>query len=179
MNSNTTILVLGSGEGWHADQLRVGASACGVLLEFADYESLRAELCERSTDATLTTDISPFSKFDAILTRTMPSASMEKITFRLAVLHAAQRMGMLVVNPAPSLELAIDKFATLQVVRSLGYAVPSTIVAQDRTVAMRAFEELGGDCVVKPIFGGEGRGVMRIQDPALAWTVFSTLDRLD
>ena len=37
---------------------------------------------------------------------------------------------------------------------------------------------LGSDCVVKPIFGGEGRGVMRIQDPELAWTVFSTLENL-
>ncbi|EMI15368.1 alpha-L-glutamate ligase, RimK family [Rhodopirellula maiorica SM1] len=123
--------------------------------------------------------------FDAVLARTMPAGSLEKITFRLSILHAftrdraASHRPVAVINSPRGLEIAIDKFATLAHVRRLGYRVPETIVVQSRPEAIAAFERLGGDCVVKPLFGGEGRGVMRIQDPQLAWYTFSTLQQLD
>ena len=136
-----------------------------------------------------------FSDYDVKAARTMPSGSFERITFRLAVLHELefQRSGEktvlgspsgqgrtpLVVNPPRALELAIDKFATLSRVVTLGYQVPETIVAQDRNEALEAFKQLGGDCVVKPVFGGEGRGVMRVQEEELAWYAFSTLEQVD
>ncbi len=41
-----------------------------------------------------------------------------------------------------------------------------------------AFEELNGDVVVKPIFGGEGRGVTRINDEAIAQRAFWMLEGL-
>jgi ribosomal protein S6--L-glutamate ligase len=43
---------------------------------------------------------------------------------------------------------------------------------------MEAFEELGGDVVVKPLFGGEGRGIVRLSDPDMAWRVLGTLQQL-
>jgi len=104
---------------------------------------------------------------------------MEQILFRLAVLHAVVAQGMRVVNPPRTLETAIDKYATLAVVAALGFPVPQTIVVQSRSDAMKAFAFLGGDVVVKPIFGGEGRGVMRVRDPQLAWSAFSTLQQLN
>lgn len=139
-----------------------------------------------------------FTDYDAVLVRTMPAASLEKITFRLACLHAVhdgivhdgitrqasamQRRSpkrVAVVNPPRGLEWAIDKFATLARLSAAGFATPPTYFCQSREQAMEAFERFGGDCVVKPMLGGEGRGVMRICDTQLAWTTFSTLDRLD
>jgi ribosomal protein S6--L-glutamate ligase len=43
---------------------------------------------------------------------------------------------------------------------------------------MDAFAALGGDVVVKPLFGSEGRGMVRLQDKDLAWRTFTTLERL-
>jgi ribosomal protein S6--L-glutamate ligase len=43
---------------------------------------------------------------------------------------------------------------------------------------MKAFEALGGDVVVKPLFGSEGRGLVRVGDPELARRTFHTLERL-
>jgi ribosomal protein S6--L-glutamate ligase len=83
-----------------------------------------------------------------------------------------------VVNPPRGLEWAIDKFAALTRLAALGLPVPPTRFVQSRSEAMDAFEQLGGDCVVKPLFGGEGRGVMRVVDPQLAWTTFTTLEQL-
>ena len=46
------------------------------------------------------------------------------------------------------------------------------------TEALAAFDALGGDVVVKPLFGSEGRGLVRISDKELAWRTFHALERL-
>jgi ribosomal protein S6--L-glutamate ligase len=185
--SGTRILCLGAGEGWHAKQLRAAAADLGCRLAMASYESLRGSVSDHGLRVEC--EAGAITEFDVLLTRTMPAGSLEQITFRLATLHAlsaplpgsTQRPGgsIPLVNPPRGLEIAIDKFATLGVVARLGYAVPETMVVQSRGEALDAFRALGGDCVIKPIFGGEGRGVMRISDPELAWYTFSTLENLD
>ena len=171
-------LVLGGSEGWHSDQLIAAARQLDCDLQFATYESLAANL-SRSGMPTLHSEAGSLGDFDAVLTRTMPPGSLDKITFRLAILHAVHARGLPIVNPPRGLEIAIDKFATLDQVARLGYDIPETRVVQSRREANQAWRELGGDCVVKPLFGGEGRGVMRIRDQELAWYTFSTLDKLN
>lgn len=168
-------LILGGGQGWHADQLAAAAGRLECELVTATYESLAASLGD---DSKLQCAGGDLANFDAVLTRTMPAGTLEQITFRLAVLHAHARQGSPVINPPRALEIAIDKFAALAEIERLGYPVPPTAVVQSRGEAIEAFRHLGGDCVVKPIFGGEGRGVMRIRDPELAWYTFSTLEQL-
>ncbi len=171
------LLALGPGEGWHADQLRRAAERLGHQLVYAPYESLAARLDAQGRHIA-TSAAGDLAAFDTVFCRTMPAGTLEQITFRLAVLHSAYAAGVPIINPPRTLELAIDKYATLVRVASLGYRVPETIVVQSRKAAMEAFDSLGGDVVVKPIFGGEGRGVMRIQDRQLAWYCFSTLEGL-
>ncbi|QDT04394.1 Ribosomal protein S6 modification protein [Rubripirellula lacrimiformis] len=172
-------LVLGGGEGWHANQLRSAADDRGCEIAFGTYPSLSASIGPAG-GTTIDCDAGSLATFDAILTRTMPMGTIETLTFRLATLHGLSDAGITaaLVNPARSLEIAIDKFATLAKVASLGYPVPETVVVQSRSQAIDAFRSLGGDVVVKPIFGGEGRGVMRVRDPELAWYTFSTLESL-
>ncbi|TWT49137.1 Ribosomal protein S6 modification protein [Rubripirellula amarantea] len=169
-------LMLGGGEGWHANQLRQACQVRGCELELATYQSLAGSV--QGDGVTITCAHGDVRNFDAVLTRTMPAGSLEQITFRLATLHHLQKVNSRIINSPRSLEIAIDKFASLAVVASLGCRVPSTRVVQSRREAMDAYAELGGDCVVKPIFGGEGFGVMRVSDPELARTTFATLDQL-
>ncbi len=175
--SDRRFLCLGGGDGWHADQLRSAAAKRGCDFEVAAYETLTARIGDKVHASCIA---GPVHGFDAVLTRTMPAGSLEQITFRLAILHDLVQSpeSPAIVNPPRSLEIAIDKFATLAHVARLGYSVPETIVVQSRGEAVDAFEKLGRDCVVKPIFGGEGRGVMRIRDAELAWYTFSTLEQL-
>jgi len=172
------LLALGPGNGWHADQLRLAATRHGCSLDYADYETLSSSFDAGGRHLARCT-AGDLKSFEAILCRTMPTGSMEQIIFRLAVLHTLAAAGVKIVNPPRTLETAIDKYATLATVAALGYPVPQTIVVQSRSEGMKAFEFLGRDVVVKPIFGGEGRGVMRVSDPQLAWTAFSTLQQLD
>lgn len=181
-------LVLGGGEGWHSNQLHRAAAVAGCEMQFATYESLAAKIGSAANDRgvlsshplEVRSEAGNLADFDAILTRTMPAGTLEQVTFRLATLHNIDRSitRPVLINPPRSLEIAIDKFATLAHVAELGYRIPETRVVQTRREAMDAFRELGSDCVVKPIFGGEGRGVMRIQDQELAWYTFWTLEQL-
>lgn len=174
-------LCLGAGEGWHSNQLRHAADTLGCDVQFAMYESLQASVADGS-GCRLSCEAGSLDQFDAVLTRTMPAGTLEHVTFRLATLHAIYDgiggLAIPIVNPPRSLEIAIDKFATLARISELGFPVPETRITQSRSEAIDAYHQLGGDCIVKPIFGGEGRGVMRIQNSELAWTTFSTLENL-
>ncbi len=192
--SRKRVLVLGPSEGWHANQLRLAAQRQGMSIEWATYESLSTSFndCgEQDVACTITAgegfpslpeaplEETSLRDFDFVLARTMPVGSLEQITLRLSALHSLVMEGQKVVNPPAALEIAIDKYRTLARVARLGYQVPATRVVQSRREAMQAFDELGGDVVVKPLFGGEGRGVMRVADRELAWFTFATLERID
>ena len=116
--------------------------------------------------------------FDTILVRSMPLGSLEQVIFRMNALHVAQQRGVSILNPPRTLEIAIDKWLTLDFARQAGLEVPRTICCQDRESAIDAFEQFASDVVVKPLFGGEGRGLIRINDREMAWRVFSTLEQI-
>lgn len=116
--------------------------------------------------------------FHSLLVRTMPLGSLEQIVFRMNALHVAQASGVQIANSPRCLEIAIDKWLTLDIARQAGLLTPKTICCQTRSEALEAFETLGRDVIVKPIFGGEGRGIVRITDPDIAWRVFSTLEQM-
>ena len=56
--------------------------------------------------------------------------------------------------------------------------VPPTWTGESAADALEAFETLGGDVVVKPLFGSEGRGLVRVTQRELARRTFQTLERL-
>lgn len=115
---------------------------------------------------------------DALIVRSMPAGSLEQVIFRMDVLARFEASGLPVVNPPKSLECAIDKYLTTARLQAAGVPVPPTIVCETTTAALSALERLEGDVVVKPMFGAEGRGIVRVTDPDMGWRVFSTLERL-
>jgi RimK family alpha-L-glutamate ligase len=119
------------------------------------------------------------AQFDVILVRTMPPGSLEQVVFRMDVLARLESSGTRVVNSPKSLECAVDKYLTTARLQSAGLPVPDTIVCEHEDDAILAFEQLGGDVVVKPLFGSEGRGIVRVSDPDLAHRTLRTLMRLD
>jgi len=203
MNSSASrrprFLMLGPATGWHADQLRRAADRMGARWSVVSYESLAALIGTGSGEARPADDVwdepganracrltsggEVIGHVDGVLTRTMPAGSLEQITFRLAALHAladgVAGPPPALINPPRGLEIAIDKFASLARLAELGCPVPPTRFAQTREEAIDAFDDLGGDCIIKPLLGGEGRGVMRVQNREMAWYCFSTLERLD
>jgi ribosomal protein S6--L-glutamate ligase len=83
-----------------------------------------------------------------------------------------------VLNPPLALEGCIDKYLASARLAAAGLRVPETIVCQDSESALMAFHALGGDVVIKPLFGSEGRGLVRVSDPELAWRTVRTVERM-
>ncbi len=117
--------------------------------------------------------------FDAVIVRTMPPGSLEQVVFRMDALGRLAAAGTPVVNSPRALEAAVDKYLSSAKLSDAGLPTPHTIVCQTADEAMLAFEELGGDVVIKPLFGGEGRGITRLSDENLALRAFRMLEQLD
>ena len=108
----------------------------------------------------------------------MPPGTLEQIVFRMDALHRLQSMGVPVLNPPCAVEAAVDKYLALARLEADGLPVPATWVGESVDGALEAFERLGGAVVVKPLFGSEGRGLVRVSDRELARRTFQTLARL-
>jgi ribosomal protein S6--L-glutamate ligase len=163
------IALLAGGPGWHIRDLERAAA----LLH---HEAVAVDF--RRVNAGVGAGAEPLAGFDAVLVRTMPPGSLEQVVFRMDVLHRLQARGVPVLNPPAAVETCVDKYLASARLEAAGLRVPPTVVCQHADAALEAFEALGGDVVVKPIFGSEGRGMVRIADPELAWRTFRTLERV-
>ncbi len=118
------------------------------------------------------------SDYDAVLVRSMPPGSLEQVIFRMDLLARLEAGGTPVCNAPRALEVAIDKYLATEKLREAGLDVPQTSVCQNAGMAMEVFEQFGGCAVIKPLFGGEGRGITLVDDPALAERAFRMLEQL-
>ena len=162
------LAILSGGDGWHVRDLRRAAQQRGHSTTLVDF---------RRTSAGVGTAPGPLADCDAVLVRTMPPGSLEQVVFRMDVLHRLQAAGKRVLNPPLALETCIDKYLATARLEAAGLRVPPTVVCQDADTAQEAFAALGGDVVVKPLFGSEGRGMVRVSDPELAWRTFRAIER--
>jgi ribosomal protein S6--L-glutamate ligase len=162
------IAILSSGSGWHVRDLVRAADALGHRAEPVDFRRVTASLPNATS----------LDAYDAVIVRTMPPGSLEQVVFRMDVLHQLEAAGRRVLNPPRALEICVDKYLASARLDAAGLPTPATIVCQDAESAMTAFETLGGDIVVKPLFGSEGRGMVRVSDAEIAWRTFRTLERL-
>jgi len=119
------------------------------------------------------TDIA--GEIEALLVRPVGRGSLDEIIFRLNLLHTLSRSGLPVVNNPSSIEKAADKYHTLILLSEKGIQVPRTVVTENISEALSAFHQLGGDVVVKPVFGSRGIGAARISNEDVAERTFRTL----
>src|SRR5438132_2978404 len=163
------IALLAGGDGWHVRDLQRAAVAQG-------HEAVPVDF--RRVSAGVAAGPDSLAGFDAVLVRTMPPGSLEQVVFRMDALQRLQARGVTVLNPPLALEACVDKYLAAARLEAAGLPVPPTVVCQHADAALEAFAALGGDVVVKPLFGSEGRGMVRVADPDLAWRTFRTLERL-
>jgi RimK family alpha-L-glutamate ligase len=115
------------------------------------------------------------SEWDLLLAREIPGGSLEQVIFRMDALHQLENAGLRVVNSPYAIEKMVDKYYTLSLLQRVGLRVPETRITEDFTQAMEAFQALGRDVVVKPLFGSRGIGMVRITDEDVAGRVFHAL----
>jgi ribosomal protein S6--L-glutamate ligase len=180
------VAFLGSAESWYySDLLR--AAKVGEELVAISYRELMsrcgtwpaAQAADEALQTRFSDGVQDLASCDAALMRTMPPGSLEQVIFRMDVLGCYEQQGGIVLNPPRAVEAAVDKYLATCRLDMAGIPVPRTVVCQNVGEALHAFEQLGGDVVVKPLFGGEGRGLMRLESRELAERAFKTLRQLD
>jgi RimK family alpha-L-glutamate ligase len=184
------IVVMTEKTGWHTEDLRRAALARGHTLVTCSWVGLRAELGGEASQQLkglsrqegirekIASESIQLRDADAVIVRTMPAGSLEQIVFRMDVLYSLEKQGVVVVNRPVAVEISVDKYRSLSLMKRSGLLVPETIVCQGARDALDAFKSLSGDVVVKPVFGSEGFGVMRLSDIEMAKRAFATLEQM-
>lgn len=164
--------ILSASPGWHVEDLERALRSRGVAPVVAPFDRLVGRV--RLAPA-LSSGNTGLDDLDAVIVRIIPRGSLEQIVFRVDALHRLERLGICVMNPAAAIERTVDKFYTSVLLDEAGIPTPPTVVAERMDEAMSAFTEFG-DVIVKPMFGSNGRGMVRVDDPEVAFRVFRALE---
>ena len=171
------LLIIDRADSWHVNDLK-RAAGCDWQIETATYDQLAVRFSD-SGESEFFAGPYAVKEFDAIFTRAMPAASLEQIVFRMDwLLQVEQQLRKVIVNPARTIELAVDKYLSLEQLRSHDIPVPASNVTQTTEKAIEFFEQNGCDSVVKPIFGSRGRNIVRINLLGDALQYFDQLESL-
>jgi len=160
---------------WCSSRLAEAFSRLGADVVFLSFRRLSGRVGFRPLASHRAPDLAGLERLDALVVRPIGRGSLEQIIFRMDLLRRLEAEGVVVVNPAEAIEICSDKYRALWHMELAGLPVPRTVATEDVRTAMRAFFELGGDVVVKPIFGSRGIGSVRVTDPDTALRVFRAI----
>ena len=149
-------------DSWCTSQLKASVLKHGAFPVCFDFRRLAAQVGFKPQVTVNTRDV--LSELKAVIVRPVGRGSLEEIIFRMDLLHRLVRLGLYVLNSPSAIEKSIDKYYALTLLEEAGLPVPRTVVAEDADAALSGFHELGGDVVVKPIFGSRGIGSTRVSD---------------
>lgn len=161
--------IISGGEGWHVRDLARALVEVGHEPVFVRFQDLQASSHSART---------LLRPMDVALIRSIPAGTLEQTIFRLNVLHRLEAEGLRIVNGPVALETCVDKYLCSAKLAAAGLPTPVTQVCQTSAQALSAVSSLGGDCVIKPLFGSEGRGIVRVSDRETAWRVFQAWERV-
>jgi len=161
-------------EGWGTLQLMRSLEKRGVSPAFLSPLRVVARIGYKP--ALIIDDVNIVKDLAALIIRPIGRGSLEEIIFRMDTMLSLERKGTIVINPARTIERCVDKYYALALLEENGLPVPRTLVTEKAREAMKGFHELGGDVVLKPLFGSRGIGSTRIFNADIAARIFSTIE---
>ena len=160
-------------EAWSSTQVREALNKRGIPYVCFSFPRIVARLAYKPYIKVNDTNI--LEELDALIIRPIGRGSLEELVFRMDMLHKMERRGFYMVNPPAAIEHCVDKYDILALLEDFGVPVPRTLATESVNEALKAFNALGGDVVVKPIFGSRGQGATRIIDVDVADTIFKAI----
>lgn len=159
--------------GWCSTQLREAMTKKRITPVCFSFSHLVARIGHTPEASADETNI--LHELSALITRPIGRGSLEEIIFRMDLLHRLERLGMVIINPPTAIERSVDKYYTLALLEDHGLPVPRTVATENAEEALKSFHELGGDVVIKPLFGSRGVGSTRVSDPEVATRIFRAI----
>ena len=160
-------------ESWSSIQLRLALNDQGIPFECFTFPKIVAQLNQKPYFTVNGTDI--VNELDVLVIRPIGRGSVHELVFRMDMLSKMEKLGLIVINPSKAIEHCADKYAILSIMENSGISIPRTIATESVTDALKAFDELGGDVIIKPIFGSRGIGTTRLIDSEIASTAFKAI----
>jgi RimK family alpha-L-glutamate ligase len=170
------VAVLGASGSWHSRRLLDTLAARGHEVRAIPATRLESEVDEDGGVHVRGPEGEALDALDLLVVRGLPRGSLEQVIFRMDALHVLADQGVRVVNTPRAIERTVDKSWASALLGLAGVPTPPTFVCERYDGAMRAFERLGGDVVVKPLFGAMGNGIVRVEDRDVAHRVFRALE---
>jgi RimK family alpha-L-glutamate ligase len=148
--------------GWHGARLREAFESQGCNSTFVSLRQCGFDL----SDAVQGLLIPGFDALpDGVFVRGVPGGSLEQVVLYLDILHALAHLGVCVYNHGRAIERSVDKGMTSFLLHTAGIPTPPTwVVGEDFDLGKIVSHEFkaGHDLVVKPLFGSQGNGLVRI-----------------
>jgi RimK family alpha-L-glutamate ligase len=161
------VLIFADQADWHVRALTEGFAAAGALAEAVSLRRCGLHMTEHGARFLLP---DPAARLpDLVFVKTIAAGSFEEVTLRLGLLHGLEAAGCAVVNSAPAIERCVDKAQTSLRLALAGLPTPPAWCLQTREAAaalVAAEAAQGHELVLKPLFGAQGRGLLRLADPA-------------
>jgi RimK family alpha-L-glutamate ligase len=170
------VAVLGASGSWHSRGLLTALAGRGHDVLAVPATRLRSVVDETGTVHVLGPDGDALDALDLLIVRGLPRGSLEQVIFRMDSLHVIAERGVRCVNSPRAIERTVDKSWAGALLAMAGVPTPPTVVCERYDAAMQAFDQLGGDVVVKPLFGAMGAGIVRLEDRDVAHRVFRALE---
>lgn len=131
-----------------ANALSINLSTLNASISNSDFSISDADLKALELDAILVRDVGI-------------SFSLEKISFKFDLLRLFEN-SMTVMNSPTAIQNAANKFFSFYLFKLARLPIPRTVVTSDLEVAKKTIEKFGS-AVAKPIFGSQGKGIIKLE----------------
>lgn len=161
-------------QGWRTNQLTASLKRRRVSVLHFSFPELTGDVSDKGTSVSIN-NIDVVEDLSGVIVHSVGRGSLEEIILRMDLLHTLTRRGVCVINPPKAIEKCVDKYYALSLLRENGLPVPPTMVTENVEEALRGFDKLGGDVVLKPLFGSRGVGSTRIANRDIAERIFKAV----
>ncbi|MCB1858541.1 MAG: RimK family alpha-L-glutamate ligase [Gammaproteobacteria bacterium] len=160
------VAILTDDPGWHGARLREALANRGVSSEWVSLRQCRLELAMGAAGVVMP----GFEELpDGVFVRGVPGGTLEQVVFYLNILHGLQKLGVCVYNDGRAIERSVDKGMTSFLLYCSGIPTPASWVLEEgealQSLLGRELKD-GQELVLKPLFGSQGKGLLRISDPS-------------
>ncbi len=162
MSGERTALILTERPDWHTPRLVKAIEAHGLPCRCVSPRQCGIAVGHTATGLLIPgfEDALPAGVF----VRAVGQGSFEQVTLRLGVLHALRELDVPVHNDARAIERCVDKSMTSFLLARAGLPTPPSLATQVPETA-RHLLDAAPDQVLKPLFGAQGRGLVRLAGP--------------
>ncbi|MEW8049657.1 MAG: RimK family alpha-L-glutamate ligase [Candidatus Thiodiazotropha endolucinida] len=161
---NRRIAIFTDDPGWHGARLREAFELHGCSCEFVSLQQCGFDISGAGESLLIPGhETLP----DGVFVRGVPGGSLEQVVLYLDILHALKHLGVCVYNDGRTIERSVDKGMTSFLLHTAGIPTPPTwVVGQEHDLTRIVMSEFktGHQLVLKPLFGSQGNGLVRIRN---------------